>query len=56
MDFVSLSPSRELIIDEMSLGLSPVLTYQLFFTLKKLRQAGLTILLVAERPPRFGRQ
>jgi len=37
-----------LIIDEMSLGLSPVLTYQLFFTLKKLRQAGLTILLVEQ--------
>ena len=37
-----------LIIDEMSLGLSPVLTYQLFFTLKQLRQAGLTILLVEQ--------
>ncbi len=35
-----------LIIDEMSLGLSPVLTYQLFLTLKTLRQEGLTILLV----------
>ncbi len=37
-----------LIIDEMSLGLSPVLTYQLFRTLKTLRQEGLTILLVEQ--------
>jgi len=37
-----------LIIDEMSLGLAPVLTYQLFLTLKKLKQAGLTILLVEQ--------
>ena len=37
-----------LIIDEMSLGLAPVLTYQLFKTLKKLREAGLTILLVEQ--------
>jgi branched-chain amino acid transport system ATP-binding protein len=37
-----------LIIDEMSLGLSPVLTYQLFMTLKKLKLAGLTILLVEQ--------
>jgi len=37
-----------LIIDEMSLGLSPVLTYQLFLTLKTLKQAGLTILLVEQ--------
>jgi branched-chain amino acid transport system ATP-binding protein len=37
-----------LIIDEMSLGLSPVLTYQLFLTLKKLKLAGLTILLVEQ--------
>jgi branched-chain amino acid transport system ATP-binding protein len=37
-----------LIIDEMSLGLAPVLTYQLFVTLKKLREAGLTILLVEQ--------
>ncbi len=37
-----------LVIDEMSLGLSPVLTYQLFMTLKKLKQAGLTILLVEQ--------
>jgi branched-chain amino acid transport system ATP-binding protein len=37
-----------LIIDEMSLGLSPVLTYQLFMALKKLKLAGLTILLVEQ--------
>jgi branched-chain amino acid transport system ATP-binding protein len=37
-----------LIIDEMSLGLAPVLTYQLFKTLKRLREAGLTILLVEQ--------
>lgn len=43
-----MSDPRILIIDEMSLGLSPVLTYQLFRTLKKLRLAGLTILLVEQ--------
>jgi branched-chain amino acid transport system ATP-binding protein len=37
-----------LIVDEMSLGLSPVLSYQLFLTLKRLKQAGLTILLVEQ--------
>ena len=37
-----------LIIDEMSLGLAPVLVYQLFTTLKKLKEAGLTILLVEQ--------
>jgi branched-chain amino acid transport system ATP-binding protein len=37
-----------LIIDEMSLGLAPVLVYQLFHTLKKLKDAGLTILLVEQ--------
>jgi len=37
-----------LIIDEMSLGLAPVLVYQLFTTLKKLREAGLTILLIEQ--------
>lgn len=37
-----------LIIDEMSLGLAPVLTYQLFKTLNSLREAGLTILLVEQ--------
>jgi branched-chain amino acid transport system ATP-binding protein len=33
-----------LIIDEMSLGLALVLVYQLFTTLKKLKEAGLTVL------------
>ena len=37
-----------LIIDEMSLGLAPVLTYQLFKTLKMLREAGLTLVLVEQ--------
>jgi branched-chain amino acid transport system ATP-binding protein len=37
-----------LIIDEMSLGLAPVLVYQLFTTLKKSKEAGLTILLVEQ--------
>ena len=37
-----------LIIDEMSLGLAPVLVYQLFGALTKLREAGLSILLVEQ--------
>ena len=37
-----------LIIDELSLGLAPVVVYQLFQTLKKLKTAGLTILLVEQ--------
>jgi len=37
-----------LIIDELSLGLAPVVVYQLLSTLKKLKQAGLTILLVEQ--------
>jgi branched-chain amino acid transport system ATP-binding protein len=37
-----------LIIDELSLGLAPVLVYQLFHTLKTLKDAGLTILLVEQ--------
>jgi branched-chain amino acid transport system ATP-binding protein len=37
-----------LIIDEMSLGLAPVLVYQLFSTLKTLKEAGLTILLIEQ--------
>ena len=37
-----------LIIDEMSLGLAPVLVYQLFVTLTRLKEAGLTILLVEQ--------
>jgi len=37
-----------LIIDELSLGLAPVVVYQLLGTLKQLKQAGLTILLVEQ--------
>jgi len=37
-----------LMIDELSLGLSPLLAQQLFLTLKKLRQQGLTIVLVEQ--------
>ena len=37
-----------LMIDELSLGLAPVLVQQLFFTLKKLRQQGMTIVLVEQ--------
>ncbi len=35
-----------LIIDELSLGLAPVVVYQLLITLKRLKDEGLTILLV----------
>jgi branched-chain amino acid transport system ATP-binding protein len=37
-----------LMIDEMSLGLSPLLSLQLFEILKKLKQTGLTMLLVEQ--------
>jgi branched-chain amino acid transport system ATP-binding protein len=37
-----------LIIDELSLGLAPVVVYRLFGTLKTLKDAGLTILLVEQ--------
>ncbi|HUB95174.1 MAG TPA: ABC transporter ATP-binding protein [Stellaceae bacterium] len=37
-----------LIIDELSLGLAPVVVHQLFQTLKRLKEAGLTILLVEQ--------
>jgi branched-chain amino acid transport system ATP-binding protein len=37
-----------LIIDELSLGLAPVIVYQLLATLKQLKEAGLTILLVEQ--------
>src|SRR5215470_10983825 len=43
-----MSDPEILIIDEMSLGLAPVLVCQLFMTLKTLKQAGLTILLVEQ--------
>jgi len=37
-----------LIIDELSLGLAPLFVYQLFGTLKTLKEAGLTVLLVEQ--------
>jgi branched-chain amino acid transport system ATP-binding protein len=37
-----------LIIDELSLGLAPLVVYQLLTTLKRLKEAGLTILLVEQ--------
>ena len=37
-----------LMIDELSLGLAPVLAQQLFLTLKTLKQRGLTIVLVEQ--------
>ena len=37
-----------LMIDELSLGLAPVLAQQLFLALKKLREEGLTIVLVEQ--------
>jgi branched-chain amino acid transport system ATP-binding protein len=39
---------KVLMIDELSLGLAPVLTVQLFQNLKLLKQTGLTILLVEQ--------
>jgi branched-chain amino acid transport system ATP-binding protein len=43
-----MSDPQILIIDELSLGLAPVVVYQLLATLKELKQAGLTILLVEQ--------
>lgn len=43
-----MSDPTVLMIDEMSLGLAPVLTLSLFQTLRKLRNEGLTILLVEQ--------
>jgi branched-chain amino acid transport system ATP-binding protein len=37
-----------LIIDELSLGLAPLFVYQLFGTLKALKEAGMTVLLVEQ--------
>jgi branched-chain amino acid transport system ATP-binding protein len=39
---------KVLMIDELSLGLSPLLAQQLFLTLKTLKQQGLTIVLVEQ--------
>jgi len=43
-----MSDPEILIIDELSLGLAPVVVYQLLATLKRLKDAGLTILLVEQ--------
>ena len=43
-----MSDPQILIIDELSLGLAPVVVYQLLTTLKQLKQDGLTILLVEQ--------
>ena len=43
-----MSDPEILIIDELSLGLAPVVVYQLLTTLKRLKDAGLTILLVEQ--------
>jgi len=43
-----MSDPQILIIDELSLGLAPVVVYQLLATLKKLKQNGLAILLVEQ--------
>ncbi|MGH7091865.1 MAG: ABC transporter ATP-binding protein [Stellaceae bacterium] len=43
-----MSDPELLIIDELSLGLAPVLVHQLFAALKILKNAGLTILLVEQ--------
>jgi len=43
-----MSDPEVLIIDELSLGLAPVVVHQLFGTLKTLKDAGLTILLVEQ--------
>jgi len=43
-----MSAPRVLMIDELSLGLAPVLALELFHTLLKLRKAGITLLLVEQ--------
>jgi len=43
-----MSDPQILIIDELSLGLAPVVVYQLLATLKQLKEAGLTLLLVEQ--------
>ena len=43
-----MSDPQILIVDELSLGLAPVVVYQLLATLKQLKQNGLTILLVEQ--------
>ena len=41
-----MSDPTVLMVDELSLGLSPVLTLQLFEIMRKLRDSGITVLLV----------
>jgi len=43
-----MSDPEILVIDELSLGLAPVVVYQLLMTLKRLKEQGLTILLVEQ--------
>ena len=43
-----MSDPKVLIIDELSLGLAPVVVHELFATLKALKDGGLTILLVEQ--------
>ena len=43
-----MSDPEILIIDELSLGLAPVVVHQLFVTLKELKERGLSILLVEQ--------
>jgi branched-chain amino acid transport system ATP-binding protein len=43
-----MSDPRILLIDELSLGLAPVVVHQLFSALKSLKEAGLTIVLVEQ--------
>ena len=43
-----MAESAILIIDELSLGLAPVLVLQLFESLKQLREEGITLLLVEQ--------
>jgi branched-chain amino acid transport system ATP-binding protein len=43
-----MSDPEILIIDELSLGLAPVVVHQLFLTLKELKERGLSILLVEQ--------
>ena len=43
-----MSDPTVLMVDELSLGLAPVLTIQLFDSMRKLRDAGITVLLVEQ--------
>jgi branched-chain amino acid transport system ATP-binding protein len=43
-----MSDPTVLMVDELSLGLAPVLTLQLFESMRKLRDAGITVLLVEQ--------